>query len=208
MRRAASLFGAGRSISGMSSHLAPKNRWGSQFWLRNGARSSTNCPHIASPAGPPPIAFNNSFSNRNFPRLEIPATPTKHSPDPKSNRNFRSTNFHSFLGSTGDPALPASSHAPTAHGLSERGLAHAWGSQSWLRNHNPSTGTCAGTAAAQTRSVALRLGRALDPISNRQWKGLESAVTRTKQTTGAVLIDNESASISRHFSRYRAQSPS
>ena len=37
---------------------------------------------------------NPAFSNRNFQQLEIAVTSTKHSPDPSSNRNFRSTNFH------------------------------------------------------------------------------------------------------------------
>ena len=55
----------------------------------------------------PAVAFaeirdrNPLISNRNFSRLEIAVTPTKHSPDPKSNRNFRSTCFyasHAFPG--------------------------------------------------------------------------------------------------------------
>ena len=35
-------------------------------------------------------------------------------------------------------------------------------------------------------------------ISNRQWKGLEIAVTRTKQTPDPFLIDNENALFSAH----------
>ena len=42
-----------------------------------------------------------AISNRNFSRLENSVSHRKHSPDPKSNRNFRSTSFqasHAFSG--------------------------------------------------------------------------------------------------------------
>ncbi len=80
-------------------------------------------PHGAgrTPTGfTPHSAPQPTISNRNFSRLEFTVTHRKHSPTPKSNRNFRSTNPHG-----------------------------AWGSQFWLRNHNPSTVSCARSTPTQ-----------------------------------------------------------
>jgi hypothetical protein len=109
-----------------------------------------------------------TISNRNFQQLEIPVTHRKHSLGPKSNRNFRSTNF-------------------------------AWGSESSLRNFNTTTIRFARTRSTPSTnplcppvfsvssvkcSTLLILYPRQPQISNRNWIGLEIAVTIRKQKEG------------------------
>ena len=110
-----------------------------------------------------------TFSNRNFQRLENAVTSTKQTPGPKSNRNFRGTNFH-----------------PAGH---------------WLTNVVaitddlvPSTTLHSHTAANRPRTAcAAGYFTNKTAISNRQWKGLEIAVTHSKQRPAKFLIDNKNS---------------
>src|SRR5580698_6829106 len=125
------------------------------------------------------------ISNRNWKLLEIAVTPTKHSPDPVSNRNKNT---------------------------------HAWGRHSCLRNATRTQMNCARTisildcggaatalppAATRARKSLVHLVRSpRSAISNRQRKGLEIAVTHTKQSPAPFLIDNEN-----HPSRLQKEPP-
>jgi hypothetical protein len=133
-----------------------------------------------------PLTFSSSIpaiSNRNFSRLEIPATHRKHSSAAKSNRNFRSTIF-----------------------------AHEWGSKSWLRNAAPTTCNCACTkvpssatppcpppfsspsvkcalfasAVAGSTPLFLPSRSSQSRISNRHWMRLEIAVTHRKHSPDLI----------------------
>jgi hypothetical protein len=133
--------------------------------MRTRARfhQSTAIPSKTSDLVPslPPSPLNTDVSNRNWKLLEIVVIPTRHSPDLISNRN-KNTLFRT-----------------------------AWGSQFWLRNHNPSTVNCARTPAARLRNPYFSVRRAPSAFSNRHWMRLEIAVTPTKHSPKLFLIDNE-----------------
>jgi hypothetical protein len=88
MRRGTLPLAAGRTTPGKSPFLAPTYPPFTQFaapHVKAGHRSALTGQTFCSRC---PI------SNRNFRQLENAVTSTKQTPDPSSNRNFRSTDFH------------------------------------------------------------------------------------------------------------------
>ena len=64
---------------------ADHNKWGSQFWLRNAARTSMRCARAAPFSTP--VVSQLIISNRHTCRLEMPETYRKQTTAPLSNRH-------------------------------------------------------------------------------------------------------------------------
>jgi hypothetical protein len=126
-----------------------------KFTLRNPSgmtkgSATTRQPFVFSPVS--------RISNRNFCRLEFAVTHRKHSPDPKSNRNFRNTGFHA------SHAVPGVRKVAPATYRSATRL--NWNTTMSRTDERPS----------QTQSV----------LSNRHWMRLEIAVTHTKHSLDSI----------------------
>jgi hypothetical protein len=110
-----------------------------------------------------------AISNRNFSRLEIPATPTKQTVGAKSNRNFRSTN------SDASHALPG-----------VRTVAHPTHNRAYTQRRPGTASPCPQPSSSPSVkcSTPLTLSSHKTQISNRHRMRLEIAVTHRKQTVG------------------------
>ena len=141
------------------------------------------------------------ISNRNWKLLEIAVTPTKHSPDPVSNRNKNTilTNVCAGAPARARSALDCGRSA-TAE-FAEHPRVHTERAPCALKralpksapprtDHAPSAHrfapvfVTAGQRSALTRQPLTFVS--VSSISNRQWKGLEIPVTHTKQTPPAL----------------------
>jgi hypothetical protein len=69
---------------------------------------------------PNPAQREHRISNRNFSRLEIAVTPTKHSPAPKSNRNFRSTDLPGGIACRAGCSPPIPQFRPARKSVADR----------------------------------------------------------------------------------------
>ncbi len=149
--------------------------WGSQFWLRNAARTRLNC---ACTSDTRVRRTPKTLTDRRT-RRRLPAEAG--SPLSRSGRlPFVLLRIVNFAGLRLSHAQPA----PTGSSVVTLG-------PRWLRAISR-TFARQRTACAAGYSTAPPLQRhAPSSISNRQWKGLETAATPTKQSTDSFLIDNE-----------------
>jgi hypothetical protein len=151
-----------------------------------------------------------TISNRNWKLLEIPATPTKHSPDAFSNRNENTQTWgrHSCLRNAAHISMNCARTAPTQR-VAQAGVGLCAVVSRAFEKRPSSRGPFTGrrislrfpslnphsssvTSTHPEVGEAARLGRSTT-LSNRHWKRLEIPVTHTKQSPAPILIDTENA---------------
>ncbi len=156
-------------------------------------------PHGAgrTPTGNTPLSVSKTtISNRNFSRLEFPATHRKHSPDPKSNRNFRSTIPPGAWGRHFCPRNAAHTPMPSARTASSRSViqagvglcAVAFAFPPLTSSRGPFTGRRISLRfeSQPRRTLAAEPAVSQLIISNRSARRLEMPETYRKQTTAPL----------------------